>query len=298
MIFYKRMIGDIQAKTGALSCAEMGIYDRFLDHYYSLEEPIPADFDDCCRIARAMTKEERKGVEKVLGKFFTLTERGYEQGKAEEMLADARPKIEAARTNGLKGGRPKKPKLETQKEPTGFFEETQMEPNGKASQSQSQREGIGNPDFVAEEIHPFNTHTGRVGPGEICKALKAIGIGDVNPGHADLLMLLEAGAEQAEFEGAARTAVGKSKGFAYALGIVKRSREDAAKTLQNVHQGAMPATAPPQSMSFAERDRIAGMQRWEKQCNRKHPDLPDEFSSFSAHSGAIEMDTKTLSIAQ
>ena len=30
MIFYKRMIGDIQAKTGDLSCAEMGIHDRFL----------------------------------------------------------------------------------------------------------------------------------------------------------------------------------------------------------------------------------------------------------------------------
>ena len=124
MIFYKRMIGDIQAKTGDLSCAEMGIHDRFLDHYYSLEEPLPADMDVCFRIARAMTKEERRGVEKILAKFFFLTVRGYEQRKVEEMIADALPKIEASRINGRKGGRPKTPKQQTQNEPTGLFPET------------------------------------------------------------------------------------------------------------------------------------------------------------------------------
>ncbi len=142
MIFYKRMIGDIQAKTGDLSCAEMGIHDRFLDHYYSLEEPLPADMDVCFRIARAMTKEERRGVEKILAKFFFLTVRGYEQRKVEEMIADALPKIEASRINGRKGGRPKTPKQQTQNEPIGLFPETHRyrknEPNGQASQSQSQ----------------------------------------------------------------------------------------------------------------------------------------------------------------
>ena len=143
VIFYKRMIGDIQAKTGALTCAEMGIYDRFLDYYYSLEEPLSSDFDDCCRIARAMTKEERKAVEKVLAKFFKLTDRGYEQGRAEEMIAEARPKIEAARVNGRKGGRPKNANLRTPNEPTGLFSETETEPSGKTSQSQSQSQSIG-----------------------------------------------------------------------------------------------------------------------------------------------------------
>jgi uncharacterized protein YdaU (DUF1376 family) len=40
--FYKRFIGDIQAKTGALSLAEFGAYDRLLDHYYSTEKAVPA----------------------------------------------------------------------------------------------------------------------------------------------------------------------------------------------------------------------------------------------------------------
>ena len=117
--------------------------------------------------------------------------------------------------------------------------------------------GTGTGTSISKELHGINTHTACVSPGEICKALKAIGIADVNPGHADLLMLLEAGADQAEFEGAARTALKSAKGFAYTLGIVKRSRESAAKTLQNIHQGAMPtqASQPNRQVALEQRNR-------------------------------------------
>lgn len=138
--FYKRFIGDIQAKTGNLSLAEFGAYDRLLDHYFSTEAALPAEVDECYRICRAMDKEERKAVDKVLARFFTLTDEGWRQGKADEVMADALPKIAAARTNGAKGGRPKK---ETKEKPTGFpndnQNETDGEPNKKASQSQSQK---------------------------------------------------------------------------------------------------------------------------------------------------------------
>ncbi len=140
MNFYKRFIGDIQAKTGNLSLAEFGAYDRLLDHYFSTEEALPSEVDDCYRICRAMDKEERKAVDKVLARFFTLTSEGWKQGKADEVIADALPKIAAARNNGAKGGRPRK---ETQQKPSGFSndnpDETQDEPKAKASQSQSQK---------------------------------------------------------------------------------------------------------------------------------------------------------------
>lgn len=136
MNFYKRFIGDIQSKTGHLSLAEFGAYDRLLDHYYSTEKPLPSDIEACCRIARAMGKEEKKAVESVLRQFFDLSELGYSQRRADEMIADAQPKIEANRTNGRLGGRPKKQKTETQEKPTGFSEETQSEPNENLSQSQ------------------------------------------------------------------------------------------------------------------------------------------------------------------
>ena len=158
MNFYRRFIGDIQRKTGHLSCTEMGVYDRLLDHYYALEAPLPADVDACCRIARAMTKDERKAVQTVLTEFFALTEKGYVQGRADQEIAEQQPKIAAARANGSKGGRPKK---EPDKKPSGFFpdnptdnpndtqDETQAEPNSKTSQSQ--KEYIGIPPVLAKE---------------------------------------------------------------------------------------------------------------------------------------------------
>lgn len=140
MNFYKRFIGDIQAKTGGLSLAEFGAYDRLLDHYYATEKPIPDDMGEVFRIARAMSKPEREAVQRVIDKFFLKTPAGYVQTKAEEVIADALPKIEAARTNGAKGGRPRKTEKEpgglSDEEPTGLNKETQLEPNTKASQSQ------------------------------------------------------------------------------------------------------------------------------------------------------------------
>lgn len=147
MNFYKRFIGDIQAKTGGLTLAEFGAYDRLLDHYYSTEQPIPAD--KVYRICRAMSAPERGAVDRVLAEFFELGTGGYVQSKADEVIAKAQPLIEAARANGKKGGRPPKPK--TLPEPSGFPQEGGEEkPRGfqkqnpaetqlvKASQSQSQ----------------------------------------------------------------------------------------------------------------------------------------------------------------
>lgn len=134
MNFYKRFIGDITAKTGGLTMAQFGAYDRLLDHYYSTEQPIPPD--ECYSICRAMTKADRIDVDKVLARFWLLTPEGWTQSKADEVIEKARPLIEAARENGKKGGRPPKPK--TQQKPSGLSEETQQEPSAKASQSQSQ----------------------------------------------------------------------------------------------------------------------------------------------------------------
>lgn len=135
--FYKRFVADIQVKTGHLTPAEFGVYDRLLDHYYATEAPLPGSLDRCCAIARAMTKADRGAVERVLVEFFSMDSEGYRQRRADEMIAEAQPKIEAARTNGKHGGRPKVPKSETQQKPNGLFVETQDEPNAKASQSQS-----------------------------------------------------------------------------------------------------------------------------------------------------------------
>ncbi len=145
MKFYKRFPGDITVKTGHLTLAEFGAYDRLLDHYYATEQPIPAN--RAYGICRAQSRDDRAAVDGVLTEFFELTEAGWVQGRAEEVIAEALPRIEAARENGKKGGRPRKP-VATEQKPAGFSEETQAATKDadseKASQSQSKKE-ISNP---------------------------------------------------------------------------------------------------------------------------------------------------------
>lgn len=134
MKFYKRFPGDITIKTGDLSLVEFGAYDRLLDHYYAKEHPIEPS--RVYTVARCQCAADRHAVDFVLAEFWTLTEEGWVQSRADEMIAEAQPKIEAARANGLKGGRPRKTKGGTEKEPTGLFVGTKNEPNEKTSQSQ------------------------------------------------------------------------------------------------------------------------------------------------------------------
>lgn len=123
----------------------MGAYDRLLDYYFSTEKGIESG--SVYRICRAMSRSEKACVDFVIGRFWNLTESGYRQSKADEVIAAALPLIEAARANGKLGGRPRKQK--TQHEPNGLNSETdrvstenpartQHEPSTKASQSQSQ----------------------------------------------------------------------------------------------------------------------------------------------------------------
>lgn len=93
--------------------------------------------------------------------------------------------------------------------------------------------------------------------GVICKALRQAGIADTNPGHPDLIVLLEAGATEAEFLGAVPAALDKGHAFAYVLGTVKRQRTEAAKTAKGLHVGPMPRASPSgKPKSEAEREAI------------------------------------------
>lgn len=65
--------------------------------------------------------------------------------------------------------------------------------------------------------------------GRVCRLMRQAGIAEANPGHPDLLALIAAGATDAEFEHAAKVAVGRERGFAYALGVLKGQRTEAAK---------------------------------------------------------------------
>lgn len=241
MNFYKRFIGDIQRDTGHLSLAEFGAYDRLLDHYYATGSALPSDIDACCRIARAMTKDEKKAVSSVIGQYFTLTELGYIQKRVEQELSEAQPKIEANRVNGLKGGRPKGSKNKTQEKPNGFSEKTQSEPNENLSQSHSQN-------TVVSNIHTDTTIPSVTPAASACIAIREVydlyhkSPTDISPSNPTLQALIEAGATDAEFRDSALAAMQHNppKGFGWILGRVKGQRKEAAN-IGPIHNGAMPA---------------------------------------------------------
>jgi uncharacterized protein YdaU (DUF1376 family) len=113
------------------------------------------------------------------------------------------------------------------------------------------------PDTTPQELKhtpgPAVTDAGRV-----CGLLRQAGIADTNPGHPDLLVLLEAGATDAEFKGAAATTVDRGKGFAYLLGTLKRQRQEAARTAGQLHTGPLPVRmTPAEARAVAASPRLA-----------------------------------------
>jgi hypothetical protein len=69
--------------------------------------------------------------------------------------------------------------------------------------------------------------------GLVCVELQKMGIYPVNPQHVGLIELIEQGAEMQDFISAGIDALNKSKGFAYALGIVRGKMEEKKQKSQS-----------------------------------------------------------------
>lgn len=230
MNYYERHLGDYSKDTAHLTMIEHGAYGLLLDRYYGTEQGIPAD--QAHRIARARTKEEKAAVDIILAEFFQLIDGLWINKRAKEEIAKSQSKINAAKENGKKGGRPKKDKLdsgnEAQQKPNWLFMGSENETKQKAHQT---------PDTNHQSPYPSGTtHTipssNEVQPsiaGAVCVAIRSEGIVSTNPSNLDLQALIESGAEIQDFVNAARIAKERGKGFGYVLGIVKTQRSDAER---------------------------------------------------------------------
>lgn len=119
MNYYERFVGDFQRDTGNLSCAEVGVYDRLLDHYYATEKPLDSEHESLYRICRAMSRVEQDAVRRVAEQFFPVYDDGFRHNhRADWELQKAIPRILAAQSNGKKGGRP--PKQKPTRNPVGL----------------------------------------------------------------------------------------------------------------------------------------------------------------------------------
>lgn len=90
MHYYPRRLGDYSTATTHLSMLEHGAFTKLLDYYYSTEKPLPVD--RCERIAGAYEPHEREAVQSVLQQFFRLSDQGWVNAKADEVIAQFRSK--------------------------------------------------------------------------------------------------------------------------------------------------------------------------------------------------------------
>ena len=100
-----------------------------------------------------------------------------------------------------------------------------------------------------------------------CKAMRAAGLASVNPSSPELAALIDAGATVDALADAAAQAVGRGKGFAYALGVVRGRLLDAARIAATAGVwgagglgGAPPARASPPEPAWRTEQRQRTLQ--------------------------------------
>ena len=132
MNYYRRWIADYQAKTQHLSMAEEGAYTRLLDFCYAHEGPLPANQKELFRIAKAVSRSDRKAVTNVVEKFFILMHDGYHNSRADEEIGVAKQAIERQREEGRKAAEKRWGKhRSTHEENNGSTHDEKMgQPNG------------------------------------------------------------------------------------------------------------------------------------------------------------------------
>ncbi|TDR82186.1 YdaU family protein [Paludibacterium purpuratum] len=172
MNFYKRFMGDYARGTAHLSLAEHGAYSLLLDYYYATEKGLPDDMVALYRICRAFSPEEQQAVSSVAEQYFPIGDDGLRHNtRADEQIEDDSTRIDAARANGKRGGRPRKTQAKPSglqdENPMGFENETQTEPNENPEETQDESSPQPEPDahkpnglFAGDSRAPTRTHGG------------------------------------------------------------------------------------------------------------------------------------------
>lgn len=106
MNYYQFHIADWALHTSHLTLEEEVVYRRLLDHYYDTESPIPEETNPVIRRLRLRGMEVI--VSDILTEFFVLESDGWHNRRADREIAAYHQKAEQARSNGKRGGRPKK----------------------------------------------------------------------------------------------------------------------------------------------------------------------------------------------
>lgn len=91
MDWYKRDIGAYRRQTARLKPLAHGAYTLLLDEYYAGQGPLPGDYIDLYRIAKAQTDAEKQCVKTVADQYFPLNGDGFRHNeRADEEIANYR----------------------------------------------------------------------------------------------------------------------------------------------------------------------------------------------------------------
>lgn len=88
MNWFKLYIGDYQRDTAHLSVTEHGAYLLMLQHYYATEKPLPTG-KALHRMLRAQDKHERDAIDSVASQFWTTTDAGLVNERADVEIEKA-----------------------------------------------------------------------------------------------------------------------------------------------------------------------------------------------------------------
>jgi len=100
MHYYEFNIGDYMRDTAHLDEMEDLAYRRMLDLYYLKESPLPKSIAEIAKLIRMRTHSE--SIANVLREYFTLTDHGYVNAKADTTLVKIYDKSEKAKKSAEK----------------------------------------------------------------------------------------------------------------------------------------------------------------------------------------------------
>lgn len=242
MNYYEHHLGDWAKDVRGLSMTEEGAYRRLLDVYYSAEEPLPGDEQECFDLAGTRDAKDMAAVRKVLRKFFVLADDGcHHQKRADAEIERFRARAEkakraaSARWNAPARASNRNANASPEHVPKHMHTDSDSNAPPMRTHESSMAGAMHSQSPVTSNQTPEETPVGvspHTSAGEATKAMREAGIADANPGNPVLLALLSQGITVEELRSAAATAVVKAEGanrFGYALTVAQNERAKAAR---------------------------------------------------------------------
>jgi uncharacterized protein YdaU (DUF1376 family) len=237
--YYQFNIGDYRKDTVHLSRLEHSIYRDLIDWYYLDEKPIPKETQSVSRRLRLVSQEEQNALLAVLEDFFICSEDGWKHKRIDQEIQGYHGMCETNRTNGSKGGRPKKNPLGSDSQPTRNPNQEPITNNQEPIINTTRQKAFSCPQGVSEDVWR-----------DFCQHRKSV----------------RATVTQTALDGIDREA--KKAGWSLEAAL----RECVVRGWRGFKAEWVKDKQSDKVLSFAEKDELAKRKRWEEMTGRKWPE--------------------------